>query len=98
MFVVLRLVSLILIVAALMLLGADLITTLETRHFTVRSVTVVWGLLDKGGPDAFLGWANRTLPGMLAGWLKTVLSLYSWAVLGVVGIVLAFLFGRRAGP
>jgi hypothetical protein len=91
------LLSLILIVAALMLLGADLITTLETRHFTVRSLAVVWGLIDKGGPDAFQAWANRALPGMIAGWMKTVLGLYSWAVLGLIGVVLAFLFGRRSG-
>ena len=98
MFVVLRLLSLLLIVAALMLLGADLITTLESRHFTVRSLSVAWGLLDKGGPEAFLAWADRVLPAMIAGWLKTILGLYSWAVLGLIGVVLAFLFGRRAGP
>ena len=48
MFVILRLVSLILIVAALMLLGADAVTSLENGgEIIVRSLDQVWALFDK---------------------------------------------------
>ena len=49
MFVVLRLISLILVVAALMLLGADAVTSLENGgKITVRSLDQVWALFDHG--------------------------------------------------
>lgn len=97
--VVLRLISLILIVSALMLLGADAVTSLEKGgEITVRSLDQVWGLLDKGGPQAFHGWLEHTLPAPVPSWIATLLALPGWAVTGVIGVILAFLFGRRSGP
>jgi len=95
MLVVLRLVALVLVTMGLMLLGADLITTLETGKFTTRSIADLWMLLDKAGPAAFYGWADHHLPGFLASGLKALLSLWGWAVTGPVGCLLLLLFGRR---
>ena len=98
MFIVLRVISLILVVLALMLLGADAVTSLENNgDITVRSLETVWGIADASGLEWFKAFVNNNLPGFLAGWIFSALSAAGWAVTGVVGVVLAFLFGRRAG-
>jgi hypothetical protein len=52
MYVTLRLVSLFLIVIGLMLLGADLITTLEHGgEVTIRSLDHVWGAVHRDSLD-----------------------------------------------
>jgi len=94
MYVVLRFLSLILIVVALMLLGADVVTSLEHGgQITVRSIGQVWAILDKSGAEAFKAWASSSMP-----FMGSVLALPGWAVTGVLGVILAFLFGRRSGP
>ena len=93
---VLRTVSLILIVIALMLLGADMVSSLE-RHgqIIVRSLDQVWTLTDKSGVENFHAWLTHALPAPLPGWIGALLALPAWALTGVIGVVLAFLFGRR---
>jgi hypothetical protein len=94
--VVLRFVSLILIVVALMLLGADMITSLELHgRITVRSLDQVWALVSRAGLADFKGWLEQSLPAPVVGWIGAALSLPAWALTGVLGVVLAFLFGRR---
>ena len=96
MFVVLRLISLILVVSALMLLGADAVTSLENGgKIMVRSLDQVLALISKDGVVAFHAWCDAHLPGFLAHFIVLIMSLWGWAVAGVPGIVLAFLFGRR---
>ncbi len=96
MLVVLRLISLILVVSALMLLGADAVTSLEKGgEITVRSIEQVWALFSKSGVDAFKLWTDHNLPGPLPHWIASILSLPGWGVTGVIGVILAFLFGRR---
>jgi len=97
--VVFRFISLILIVVAIALLGADIITSLEHGgQITVRSIDQVWAILGKGGDVAFKSWVGRNFPSFLASWTYSVMALPGWGVTGVVGVILAFLFGRRAGP
>ncbi len=93
--VLFRLISLILIVIALMLLGADVVTSLEHNQVTVRSVEQVWALFDMQSVNAFKTWTHDTLPGWLAGWVYGVLSMWAFGVSGVLGVILAFLFGRH---
>lgn len=96
MFVVLRLISLILVVSALMLLGADVVSSLENGgKIIVRSLDQVWTMFDKPGVDAFHAWLARHLPAVLAHAIDAIFTLPGWAATGVPGIVLAFLFGRR---
>ncbi len=96
MFVVLRLISLILVVLALMLLGADAVSSLENGgKIIVRSLDMVWALFDKSGMEAFHAWLGVHLPSPLPLWIGTIFTLPGWAVTGVPGAVLAFLFGRR---
>jgi len=96
MLVILRLISLILVVAAIMLLGADIVTSLENGgKVMVRSLDQVLALLSKTDVVAFHAWCSAHLPAFLAKGIAFLTSLWGWAVAGVPGIVLAFLFGRR---
>lgn len=96
MFGFLRIVSLILIVVALMLLGADIISTLEkSGQFTVRSIDQVWAMLSKTSLDGFRAWLEHTLPAPVPSWIEAVLRVPAWGFVGVLGVIFAFLFGRR---
>jgi hypothetical protein len=91
----LRLVSLCLIAIALMLLGADFVTSLEKGgEITVRSVDQVWSMFDAGGPAAFREWAEHHWPPVALHALQAVLTLPGWAVTGVPGVILNFVAGR----
>ena len=97
MIVAVRLIALAFVTLALMLLGADLITTLESGKFTTRSVSEVWSLIDKNGPADALSWASHRMPPLAANALRTLLSFWGWAVVGPIGCVLLLLVGRRNG-
>lgn len=90
-----RLISLILIVLALMLLGADIVSSLQKSEITVRSIEQVWALVNAGGLAAFKSWVEATLPSPVPGWFYSLLSMWAFGVVGVLGVILAFLFGRR---
>ena len=94
---VLRIVSLILLVIALVLLGADAVTSLaKGGQITVRSIDQVWTYLGAASIAAFKSWLAHSLPSPVPGWFYSVLALPAWALSGVLGVVLAFLFGRHA--
>lgn len=96
MVVILRFISLFLIVVALMLLGADLITSLEKGgQISARSVDQVWALFDKGSLDGFKAWLQHTLPAPIPGWIYALFALPAWGITGVLGVIMAFLFGRK---
>lgn len=98
MLVFMRLVSLVLIVIALMLLGADAVTSLEKGgEITVRSLDTVWGLLNQGVLDAVKRWVQNNAE-FAAQFFFSFLSLPGWSVAGVIGVLLAFIFGRKLGP
>jgi len=95
MYAFMRLFSLFLVVIALMLLGADAITSLEHQgqQITVRSIETLWGLFNPGSLAAFKGW-TATLPGWLAGAVYSAITIPAWSI-GVVGVIFAFVFGRK---
>jgi len=96
--VLMRLVSLILIVTALMLLGADAVTSLERGgELTVRTLGTVWGLVHPASLNHFKDWVQNHAAFMAHG-VYSFLALPGWAATGVLGVILAFLFGRRLGP
>ena len=96
--ILMRLISLILIVSALMLLGADAVTSLEKGgEITVRSLGTIWALFDAASLNGFKSWVQNVLPFMAQG-TYSALALPGWAVTGVLGVILAFIFGRKLGP
>jgi len=92
----LRFISLVLIVVALMLLGADVVTTLEQGGQTmVRSFDQVLKLV---GIDA-LNAGPRDTPSQFVTLWMTVLSWPGWAVVGVPGALLGIVAsGPRKPP
>ena len=92
---VFRFVAFLLIVAALMLLGADVVSMLESGEPKMRSIEIVWGLFAAGGADAFKTWTQGALPAPLPEGVATLLTWPAWAVLGVTGVLLAVLFRQR---
>lgn len=93
-----RFLSLVLIVLGLMLLGADVIASLEKGgEITVRSLDQVWGMINAPSDLAFRAWLENVLPMPGAQWVETVMGFWSWAVIGLPGVILAFLFGRHSG-
>jgi len=92
---VFRFIAFLLIVVALMLLGADVVSMLESGEPRLRSLEIVWALFATGGAEAFKAWASTTLPGPLPEGVATLLSWPAWAVLGVTGVLLAILFRQR---
>jgi hypothetical protein len=96
MYVALRALSLVLIVAALMFLGADFITSLEKHALGARSIEQVWSLFSKPSEMAFVAWLQHALPSVLARWIEALLSVPAWSLPGVLGVVLAILFGRKS--
>ena len=93
----LRFVSLVLIVIALMLLGADMVASLQRGgQIAVHSIDQVWGVLSASSIAGAKAWVSHTLPSPLPDWFYSVLALPAWALTGVLGVVIAFLFGRRA--
>jgi hypothetical protein len=96
--VLMRLISLFLIVAALMLLGADAVSSLERQgELTVRSLGTIWGILNQHSLDAFKSWIQNHAA-FMAQAVYSSLALPGWAATGVLGVILAFVFGRRMGP
>jgi hypothetical protein len=90
--VVFRWLSLTLIVLALMLLGADIISSLEAGSgVVVRSLDKVFLLF---GLDA-KPWIQTRFSSGFANAFLAVLSSPGWATLGIVGVVLALIVPSR---
>ena len=83
-----RLIGLLLITLALMALGADALKSLEAGAIEIRSLASLWSLVHEASYAGFTGWVSSTLPAASSP-LTTVLSYPAWAVLGVVGIIIA---------
>ena len=97
MYVAFRLLSLLLIAIGLMLLGADLITTLEHGgEVTIRSLDHVWTALNRDSIDGMKVWLDHRAPPAITHGVESFLATPGWAVFGVLGVILAFLFGRRS--
>jgi hypothetical protein len=97
MYVALRFISLVLIVIGLMLLGADLISTLEKGgEVVIRSLDHVWGAISKPTLDGVKVWLDHRAPAFVTHGVESFLATPGWAVFGVLGVILAFLFGRRS--
>ena len=93
--VFMRLLSLILIVAALVFLGADAVSSLERGgELVVRNLDAVWGMIAPHSLAGFKSWVQNHAAFMAQG-VYSSLALPAWAATGVLGVIFAFVFGRR---
>jgi hypothetical protein len=87
--------GLILLGLALMLLGADMVTSLEhPGQITLRSFLDVWAIFDKDALAAFSAWLSDTLPSWGAGAALAVLGIPAWSI-GFVGVLITFFAGHK---
>lgn len=91
-----RFVSLVLVTLALILLGADMVTSLEMRgHLYIRSIAMIWSEFDGTGPELFRTWIAAALPWLPIAVVDGVLGLWGWAATGVPGVLLAFAVRKK---
>ena len=91
--VLMRLIALAMIVTALVLLGADALTSLEKGgEITVRSLGLIWSIVHPASLAAFKDWAQHTF---LAQTIYSALAMPGWGLIGVFGVLIAFIFGRK---
>lgn len=83
-----RLIGLLLITLALMALGADALRSLEAGSLQIRSLASIWGLVHQASFDGLTGWVAATVPAA-SNPLAMVMGYPAWAVLGVIGILIA---------
>lgn len=87
--------GLILLGLALMLLGADMVTTLEHQgQITLRSFLDVWAMFDKNTAAACVAWIVQTLPQWAASAAQLVLGIPAWSI-GFIGFFITFFAGHR---
>jgi hypothetical protein len=90
--VIFRLIALILVVVALLLLGYDALRWLQNGEgFVLTSLTDFINIVAQYGAED-TKWAP---PESWPDFVKTAMGWPSWAVIGVVGLVLALIFRRR---
>jgi hypothetical protein len=93
----LRFFSLALVVVALVLLAGDLVSTLDRANgIVIRSLDHVWGAISAPALANFKAWLGQRIPAPGPQWAYSFMALPGWAVFGVPGVVLAFIFGGRA--
>src|ERR1041384_5575990 len=96
MYVATSLISLFLVIIGLMLLGADLISTLEHGgEVVIRSLDHVWAAVHRPSIDGMKIWLDHHAPPPVTHGIESFLATPGWAAFGVLGVVIAFLFGRR---
>jgi hypothetical protein len=95
--VLMRMIALVMIVTALVLLGADALTSLEKGGvITVRSLDQIWSIFSPNSLNTFKSWAQHDVPA-LAQSIYSALAMPGWGLIGVIGVLIAFIFGRRTG-
>lgn len=92
--IVVRILGLVLVAIALMLLGADALSSLEAGAITLRSTAEFWEILHEPSLAGLEGWLEA-----LPGWAETagefVLEAPAWTVSGVLGLLMAIAAGPR---
>lgn len=91
-------IGLLLVAVSLILLGADLISTLQSGGEPVlRSLADIWSSLDATGPVHAQKWADQHLPAVRT-LLDMILPLHGWLLCGPAGVLLIFFFAPGRKP
>mgnify|MGYP000891248877 FL=1 len=91
-----RLIAVIFIVAGLLVVGYDIIGSLQAgQGFHALSLEQLWTLIHQGSLDGFRAWVGQKVPNPGPGIAATTLGFPAFAVFGAIGILLGLLFQRR---
>ncbi|MCC6917787.1 MAG: hypothetical protein IT548_01210 [Alphaproteobacteria bacterium] len=92
-----RLIAIIFIVAGLLVVGFDIISSLQAgQGFKALSLESLWTLIHAGSLEAYKNWVIASVPEPGPGISNAILGFPAFAVFGVIGILLGLLFQRRA--
>ena len=78
-----------------MLLGADALSSLESGEVTMRSLTAALDLVRPGIAGSVQTFSENGLPNFVSPVVSTVMALPGWIPVGVLGLLLAFIFRIR---
>lgn len=92
-----RLIAVIFIVAGLLVVGFDIISSLQLgQGFKTLSFQELWTLIHQASLDGYRAWVVQTIPNPGPSISDTVLGFPAFAVFGVIGVLLGLLFQRRS--
>ena len=92
-----RLIAVIFIVAGLLCVGYDVISSLQAgQGFHALSLEQLWTLIHQPTLDGFRAWYTEKVPNPGPGIIGAILGFPAFAVFGVIGILLGLLFQRRS--
>lgn len=91
-----RLIAVIFIVAGLLCVGYDIISSLQLgQGFQTLSLEQLWTLIHQPTLDGFRAWLTEKVPAPGPAIGTAILGFPAFAVFGVIGILLGLLFQRR---
>jgi uncharacterized protein YacL len=92
-----RLIAVIFIVAGLLVVGYDIISSLMAgQGFKALSLESLWTLLHAGSLEGYRAWVVASVPNPGPSISNAILGFPAFAVFGVIGILLGLLFQRRS--
>jgi len=92
-----RLIAVIFIVAGLLVVGYDIISSLQVgQGFKALSLESLWTLLHAPSLEAYRNWVINSIPKPGDSVSNAILGFPAFAVFGVIGILLGLLFQRRS--
>ncbi len=95
--VIIRVIGWLLFLAALVVLGRDVVAWQDTQNFAPVSLDALWNDLDPTSRAAFEATVARTLPSWAwAGIIRVVLDIWAAPSIAAAGIVLIWLGRRRS--
>jgi len=92
-----RLLGLMCLAAAFLLLIYDGMRSMASNAVALTATSELWDMVQATGTQSFQRLVDNALPGVWDTVLVPLLSAPSWAVLGVLGVLL-MLLGRRKKP
>jgi len=92
-----RLIAVIFIVAGLLVLGYDVISSIQNgQGFKALPLADFWKLIHAGSLDGYRTWVTETIPSPGPSVSESILSFPAFAVYGVIGVLLGLLFQKRS--
>jgi hypothetical protein len=92
-----RLIAVIFIVAGLLVVGYDIISSVQAgQGFRALPLTDVWNLIHAGSLTAYREWVTATIGNPGPSISEAILGFPAFAVFGVIGVLLGLLFQRRS--
>ncbi len=92
-----RLIAVIFIVAGLLVLGYDVIFSIQQgQGFKALPLADLWKLIHAGSLDGYRAWVTETIPNPGPSISESILGFPGFAVFGVIGVLLGLLFQKRS--